>query len=171
MRHDVDGRHHVSFIPQGAARQGSHERLTWPFTVEQALMCPLAAELRSDVGGMFANGARLSDVPLKWMAQAAASAGLLLDTAALQAAQQQVTPDCATGAIHTNSPIWLLAGGRRLRKVPKTGAVVHASVALRLEAHQDYARRLPPAGQYTITDEPWLDSILPQPSTPAASTC
>ena len=117
--------------------------------------------VHSDVGGMFADGARLSDVPLKWMAQAAAAAGLLLDPAAFAAAQQQVTTECATGAIHTNSPIWLLAGGRRLRKLPETGAVVHASVATRLQAHPDYRRRLPPAGQYTIIDDHWLDSILP----------
>lgn len=119
------------------------------------------AGVHSDVGGMFAEGARLSDVPLKWMAQAAASAGLLLDPAAFDVAQQQVTADCATGAIHSNSPIWFLAGGRRLRKVPETGAVVHASVAVRLEVDPDYARRLPRAGQYTLTRDHWLGTKLP----------
>ena len=118
--------------------------------------------VHSDVGGMFAQGARLSDIPLKWMAQAAAAAGLQLDPATFDLAQRQVTLECATGPIHTNSPIWLLAGGRRLRKVPQEGAVVHASIADRLQAHPDYARRLPPPDRYTITDQAWLNSIETQ---------
>ena len=60
----------------------------------------------------------------------------------------------------TSVAIWFLAGGRRLRKVPETGAVVHASVAVRLEADPNYVRRLPRAGQYTFTRDPWLNTSL-----------
>jgi uncharacterized protein (DUF2235 family) len=109
--------------------------------------------VHSDVGGMFPTGARLSDIPLKWIAQEAVRAGLLVDPTAFSTAQEQVTADDATGAIHTMPWIWLLAGGRRLRKVPP-GATVHGSVADRLAAHPTYAKRVP--ADHTIADTGWV---------------
>ena len=129
-----------------------------PGTAPQDLLQVWFAGVHSDVGGMFADGSRLSDVPLKWMVQAAAEAGLLLDPEAYAAAQQQVTLDGATGGIHANSRIWWLAGWPRLRRVPP-GALVHASIAGRLRAQPGYAKRLP--DQYDLVDPDWLTSHVP----------
>ncbi len=124
------------------------------------------AGVHSDVGGMFATGARLSDIPLKWMSQAAVEAGLRVSPAAFETVQRQVTLEDATGAIHRMSPIWLLAGGRRTRKVP-ADALIHGSVAARTASDPAYRRRLP--ANPAFTDEDWQTSLVQPHGEPPAS--
>jgi uncharacterized protein (DUF2235 family) len=108
------------------------------------------AGVHSDVGGMFEQGARLSDIPLKWMANEAVAAGLLIRPRAY-ADVQEVTDEEAIGAIHKMSSTWILLGTRR-RRLPE-GAQVHASVSRRMEADSGYAKRLP--ARFVIVDEDW----------------
>jgi len=108
------------------------------------------AGVHSDVGGMFASGTRLSDIPLKWMADEAAAAGLLLRPGRYRRLAALDGVD-ATGPVHANNPLWRLLGPGR-RTVP-TGALVHASVQDRVQAHPDYAKRLP--AEHTFVDADW----------------
>jgi uncharacterized protein (DUF2235 family) len=114
------------------------------------------AGVHSDVGGMFEHGARLSDIPLKWIAEEAVHAGLLVRPRAYAKAQD-VTNTEAAGTIHKMNPLWVLLGTRR-RKVP-AGAHVHASVARRIESNPRYAARLPP--DIVFVDEDWA---IPSPA-------
>jgi uncharacterized protein (DUF2235 family) len=98
------------------------------------------AGVHSDVGGMFEHGSRLSDIPLKWMAEEAVQAGLVVRPKALAEAQQ-VDDDKATGAVHSMNRVWALLGTHR-RSVPP-GARVHASVRRRIEVDPGYASRVP----------------------------
>jgi uncharacterized protein (DUF2235 family) len=122
------------------------------------------AGVHSDVGGMFAKGARLSDIPLKWIADEAVAHGLLVRRRAYREASALDDVDPA-GAVHKMSRWWRLLGpGRRV--VPE-GANIHASVADRLAADSRYARRLP--RQYTVVDDDWRTAQpWPQPAATAA---
>lgn len=108
------------------------------------------AGVHSDVGGMFREGARLSDLPLKWMVEEAVEAGLLVRPRAYKEVAH-VGEDEATGAPHRMGRLWALLGSHR-RKVP-AGALVHASVQRRIEKDPDYARRLPLP--HTFVDPAW----------------
>ena len=112
------------------------------------------AGVHSDVGGMFRDGARLSDIPLKWMAQHVKAAGAVMAAPPFAEAMSQVTLDDATGAPHRMSPVWLLVGVRH-RVVPPD-ALVHASVQRRIAADPGYADHIP--ATVTYVDESWLDS-------------
>jgi uncharacterized protein (DUF2235 family) len=109
------------------------------------------AGVHSDVGGMFEQGARLSDIPLKWMAEHAVAAGLLVDEDAYDAASH-VDDSMATGAPHVMSKGWFFLGFYRHRKIPE-GAKLHASVALRAQGDSKYAKKLPKT--FTVVDEDW----------------
>lgn len=113
------------------------------------------AGVHSDVGGTFADGARLSDIPLKWMAEQAVAHGLRVHRDAYDRAcdvsDAAATDAKATGAVHTVGRLWGVLGYRR-RAVPE-GARVHASVARRVEADPGYARHLPASPVYV--DEGW----------------
>lgn len=108
------------------------------------------AGAHSDVGGTFEEGAHLSDIPLKWMAEEAVAAGLIVKARAYNTASRVEEAD-ATGAVHAPGPLWRLLGSRR-RTVPE-GALVHASVQRRLAADPRYAKRLP--GEHTFVDPDW----------------
>src|SRR5262249_49170439 len=95
-------------------------------------------------------GTRLSDISLKWMAQEAEHAGLLLRPRAYAKARD-VTDEEATGAIHKMNPLWVLLGTRR-RQIP-AGAHVHASVARRIKTGPGYAARLP--SDVVFVDDDW----------------
>ena len=114
------------------------------------------AGVHSDVGGMFKTGAQLSNIPWKWMVQAAVRSGLRVNSAGFHAAQRSVSEQDATGAIHHMSPAWLLAGGSRRRVVP-TDALVHSSVELREQSNSDYRKRLP--ASFSYVDPDWLTSV------------
>jgi uncharacterized protein (DUF2235 family) len=79
------------------------------------------AGVHSDVGGMFATGSRLSDIPLKWMVQDAARGGLITVAASYRTAMSQVTEDCATGPIHQNDAIWACSDPRGEPYRPRPG--------------------------------------------------
>jgi len=68
------------------------------------------------------------------------------------AAASRVTEAEATGDVHTTSGWWRLLGTRP-RQVPE-GALVHASVALRVMYDASYARHLP--ASYTYVDDDWM---------------
>jgi uncharacterized protein (DUF2235 family) len=108
------------------------------------------AGVHSDVGGMFAKGARLSDIPLKWMAEEAVAAGLLVKPRPYHDASK-VDDAEATGKPHTPGWLWKLLGPHR-RKVPR-GALVHASVQSRIAVDPDYAKHL--KLQHTFVDLGW----------------
>jgi uncharacterized protein (DUF2235 family) len=110
------------------------------------------AGVHSDVGGTFEEGARLSDIPLKWMAEHAVVAGLLVRKSAYNRASQ-VTDAEATGAIHVMSRFWSLLGVHR-RTIP-AGANIHASVELRIKADPTCAKRLP--AQHVFVDQAWRE--------------
>lgn len=105
--------------------------------------------VHSDVGGMFAEGTRLSDIPLKWMADEALAAGLLVRTGRFAAMSKLEGVDPA-GPIHTNNPAWRLLGAGR-RTVPGN-ALIHASVRDRIAADPGYAKRLPAEPTFVYDD-------------------
>jgi uncharacterized protein (DUF2235 family) len=129
--------------------------------VRQDLQQVWFAGVHSDVGGMFTEGARLSDVPLKWMAEQAVAAGLLVKPRAYNEASV-VGDENATGPIHRMSPFWHLLGRRR-RRVPE-GAAIHASVQRRIAVDPSYAQRLP--ASHTFVDPDWAE---PKPLKPKRS--
>lgn len=134
---------------------------THPLLERQDLEEVWFAGVHSDVGGSFADGAPLSDIPLKWMAEHAVANGLLVRQDAYDRARDvtdaAATDRKATGAIHTNGRVWALLGYRR-RELPD-GARVHRSVARRIERDPGYARHLP--ASVVFVDDGW--------STPAPS--
>jgi len=107
------------------------------------------AGVHSDVGGMFATGTRLSDIPLKWMADEAVGKGLLVRPS--DYAQMSMLTDVdPTGPPHVMSRWWRLLGPGR-RTVPDS-ALIHASVRQRVAEHPEYRRRLPKSPNYVCTD-------------------
>lgn len=98
------------------------------------------AGVHSDVGGMFAEGTRLSDIPLKWMIDESVEKGLLVRPRAYStlAALKGVDPG---GPIHKMSKMWILLGSRQ-REVPE-GALLHASIKDRLRTDPGYIENLP----------------------------
>jgi len=123
------------------------------FVTPQDIIEVWFAGVHSDVGGMFPDGARLSDIPLKWMAREAVTAGLLVRPRPYQAALR-VTEAQAFGAVHKMAAAWGLLGSRT-RRIPEK-AILHASIRRRLESDPAYAARLP--RQYTFADADWLSS-------------
>jgi uncharacterized protein (DUF2235 family) len=131
------------------------------FAREQDLQEVWFAGVHSDVGGMFPDGARLSDIPLKWMADAAVAAGLVVRPRAYTKAGSVADAE-ATGAVHRMGRPWRLLGVRP-RQVPP-GALVHASVQQRIEDDPQYAKKIPPSVQFV--DREWRTiKKSPQPRT------
>ena len=117
---------------------------------DQDLMEVWFAGVHSDVGGMFATGTRLSDIPLKWMADEAVAHGLLVRRYAYRDASKLSGVDPA-GPIHEMSGWWRLLGpGGRV--IPE-GAKIHASVEDRIHADSSYTKQLPK--EYTFVDREW----------------
>lgn len=115
------------------------------------------AGVHSDVGGMFTKGARLSDIPLKWMVQHARAAGLAPIVARTCAQyMSQVDDDCATGAPHVMSPVWR-ALGRKHRTVPPQ-AQLHASVETRMAKDPSYRTRARIPDSVVFVDPDWRTS-------------
>jgi uncharacterized protein (DUF2235 family) len=108
------------------------------------------AGVHSDVGGTFKDDSKLADITLKWMAEGALSAGVLLRLRAYRN-RCKLTPEHAMGQIHRMGRIWALAG-YRARTIPQ-GARVHWSVRDRLEQEPTYRRRVPDAVEWE--DEHW----------------
>lgn len=106
--------------------------------------------VHSDVGGMFAEGALLSDIPLKWMVDEAISKGLLVRPLLYSKAAKLTGVD-PTAPIHTNSPWWRILGRRR-RQIPG-GALIHASVKERVSADPNYLTHLP--ADFSYIDHDW----------------
>jgi hypothetical protein len=98
---------------------------------------------------MFATGTRLSDIPLKWMADEAVANGLLVrpNAYADMSKLEGVDP---TGPFHVMPRWWQLLGPGR-RTVPET-ALIHASVRERVAKDPGYAKRLPQAPKYVCDD-------------------
>jgi uncharacterized protein (DUF2235 family) len=111
------------------------------------------AGVHSDVGGTFPDdGPLLSTIPLKWMAQGAHAAGVLMKPGPYHALCGRVTAANALGAVHRMGRAWRLAGYRR-RTIPK-GARVHDSVRARLaDGTLGYRVTLPEG--YVWKDEGW----------------
>lgn len=106
--------------------------------------------VHSDVGGMFSAGTRLSDIPLKWMLDEAAAAGLQIRPRAYAQVSAQVEAVDPTGPWHTMPRAWSLLGPGR-RAVPE-GALIHASVAERVAADPGYTKKLPSRFEYVDHD-------------------
>ena len=98
------------------------------------------AGVHSDVGGTFEDDPRLAQITLRWMADAAVEAGLILKERSLEKTAA-VTLEDAKGTIHRMGWVWAVLTYRQ-RQVPM-GAKVHASVRERLEADPGYRRTLP----------------------------
>jgi uncharacterized protein (DUF2235 family) len=98
------------------------------------------AGVHSDVGGTFEDPSWCSRITLKWMAEQAVDAGLLVKPKAYAAARS-LAPDAHLGEIHSMGKVWALATYRR-RPVPK-GAKVHTSVQERRLIETSYREDLP----------------------------
>lgn len=124
------------------------------------------AGVHSDIGGRYADGARLSDIPLAWMVREAREKGLLVNEWRLRAAlgleqdhQPAATSDRlislttaeATGEPHRHSPVWRLLGWKR--RLPGKDARIHASVRQRL-GDPRYAKLV---DGRTFVDDDWMD--------------
>jgi uncharacterized protein (DUF2235 family) len=107
------------------------------------------AGVHSDVGGTFEDDSRLADVALKWMADGALDAGLLLRPDAYRAACT-LTGEHATGAIHANPGLWMLLSYRS-RPVP-AGARVHQSVRDRTDAGRNDCATVPADARWDDTE-------------------
>lgn len=105
--------------------------------------------VHSDVGGMFAKGALLSNIPLKWMADEAVKAGLLVRPRKYHEIARLDGVDPA-GIPHSNNRLWRLLGPGR-RTVPRD-ALIHASVRDRVERDPEYLERLPLTPHYVCDD-------------------
>lgn len=108
------------------------------------------AGVHSDVGGTFEDDRRLADISLKWIAEGAMAAGLLLKLRAYRKSCT-LTPEHAVGTIHRMGRVWALVT-YRTRSVPR-GARVHASVRDRIKEQPGYRRRIPDAVVWE--DESW----------------
>jgi uncharacterized protein (DUF2235 family) len=142
------------------------------------------AGVHSDVGGRYADGARLSDIPLAWMVREAREKGLLVNEWRLRSALGlenrhlpsptsdrliSLTEAEATGKPHRHSPVWRLLGWQR--RNPPHDARIHASVRQRM-GDPRYAKLV--EGR-TFVDDDWMDlewarrkAATPVPSTPAS---
>jgi uncharacterized protein (DUF2235 family) len=109
------------------------------------------AGVHSDVGGTFEDDARLSQITLKWIADGAIDAGLLLKPSAYRASCALV-PGNSFGTVHRMGVIWVLLTYRR-RRVP-ANAQVHQSVMARIANDAAYSKRLPKTVVWS--DQDWL---------------
>jgi uncharacterized protein (DUF2235 family) len=107
--------------------------------------------VHSDVGGRYASGTPLSDIPLKWMADEAIDHGLLVRSAGYADIVDLASVVDPTGPIHKNGLLWKVLGPG-CRKVPP-GALIHASVEERVRAQPSYEKQLPKARTYV--DQDW----------------
>jgi uncharacterized protein (DUF2235 family) len=117
---------------------------------DQDLLQVFFAGVHSDVGGMFATGTRLSDIPLKWMADEAVTSGLLVRPRAYADASKLVIAVDPAGPIHRNGWPWKLLGPGR-RTLPD-GAHIHTSVWERLERDPAYGSHLPRVHDFVDPD-------------------
>jgi len=110
------------------------------------------AGVHSDVGGVFADDHRLSDIALKWMTDEAAAAGLIVDDEAhmhhLGIPRGRDLPrDHAQGQLHANERVWAVLGAGWHRRTLRPGDEIHPSVLDRVELTQAgrtrYRPRLP----------------------------
>jgi uncharacterized protein (DUF2235 family) len=139
-------RHAVSI---GERRRPYAEYLVTP-TDDSDLREVWFAGVHSDVGGGFADDDRLARITLKWMAEEAVAAGLLVRPRRYRS-RCAVEPSYADAHAHGTGALWAVLTFRR-RPVPP-GAMVHASVRSRLA---DDRTRLPsPPESYTWVDEDW----------------
>lgn len=103
------------------------------------------AGVHSDVGGTFPDP-RLAKITLKWMAQGAKKAGVVVKPGPYHAMCDEVTKDNARGTVHRMGKVWALVGYRK-RVVPPH-ARVHDSVRERLAADVGYGFTLPEGATY-----------------------
>lgn len=108
------------------------------------------AGVHSDVGGMFDEGTRLSDIPLKWMADEAIERQLKVRRGRYAEMAKEAGDVKPTDPAHINKWPWKLLGPGR-RTIPD-GAAVHASVKARADEHSGYAKRVPRNVAYVDPD-------------------
>lgn len=111
------------------------------------------AGVHSDVGGTFPDNSDLARIALKWMAQSAYDAGVLVKRKPFFGLCRGITLSHANGTVHRMGKAWRLVGYRK-RVVPK-GALVHDSVRARLAANVGYRFTLPDGATYA--DPGWAD--------------
>lgn len=121
-------------------RRPYREYLVEPEGSELVLNETWFAGVHSDIGGTFEDDPRLADISLKWIAEGAMAAGLLLRPRAYLK-RCTLTPEHAVGTIHRMGKVWALAT-YRTRTVPR-GARVHASVRDRIAKEPGYRCRIP----------------------------
>lgn len=100
--------------------------------------------VHSDVGGQFEEH-RLSDIALKWMADEAKSAGLLVDAKRYRdrvgvPVGQPLPESHALGQIHANSFGWVFLGAGWHRRTIRPGDDIHPSVRYRIQATANTAK-------------------------------
>ena len=110
------------------------------------------AGVHSDVGGVYPDDHRLSDIALKWMVDEAAAAGMLVDPKAYLEhltvpPAQELPAEHAGGTLHRNPVGWALVGPGWHRRAVRPGDEVHPSVHRRVQLTADsahpYRPRLP----------------------------
>jgi uncharacterized protein (DUF2235 family) len=120
------------------------------------------AGVHSDVGGTFDDDPRLPQISLKWIADGALDAGLLLKPKAYQESCA-LTADNALGTVHRMGSVWAMLGYQR-RRMP-ANARVHESVRERIARDNTYRSRIPQTAvwedpdwltQRTVNEEGWV---------------
>ncbi|APB01266.1 DUF2235 domain-containing protein [Nocardia seriolae] len=136
-------------------RRPYREYLVLPRSERTVLTETWFAGVHSDVGGTFVDDPKLARIALKWMADGALDAGVLLRADAYRKNCALATAD-ASGRVHDMGWIWALLTYRH-RTVPP-GARVHASVRARCETDSRYRRRIPADARWE--DEQWTKPHL-----------
>jgi len=122
------------------------------------------AGVHSDVGGTFDDDPRLPQITLKWMAEGAATVGVILKKDAYRKSCT-VSTDNASGTIHRMGWVWWLLTYRH-RKVPPD-ARIHQSVRDRILADPGYGSKVPPTALYE--DVHWVEPKRLIPSTKSSA--
>ncbi|WP_309231348.1 DUF2235 domain-containing protein [Nocardia sp. SYP-A9097] len=133
----VKVRHAVSIDEK---RRPYEEYLVKPKGAQPMLTEAWFAGVHSDVGGTFEDDPRLAGISLKWIADGAFEAGLLLRPEAYRKTCA-VETEHANGLVHRMGWIWALLTYRH-RKIP-AGARVHDSVRTRCETEPKYQKHIP----------------------------
>jgi uncharacterized protein (DUF2235 family) len=109
--------------------------------------------VHSDVGGMFAEGTRLSDIPLKWMADEALAAGLLVRPR-LYADMSRLEDVDPTAPRRTPVVAHVLGGLWKSLRVARLGihSIAHAGVDERGVGHRAPARPEQPPQPAVLVD-------------------
>jgi uncharacterized protein (DUF2235 family) len=125
------------------------------------------AGVHSGVGGTFETDHGLADIALQWITDEAThigEGGLDIDDDQFDAYRTQ-PPGNALHELHRMGWFWALTGVSK-RKIVPTGAPVHESVVIRMNARPEWRARYQKKGANPNVLEPWPHAGPPTPTPP-----